>query len=140
MVAHAGAALLSLLKESDEVLEEVPAGRIVGGELTPDLIAVMPTSALLVTEAGGTRPASQAPIFRARVDVRAYNRSPWSASKLSVVMHRSLQGVVNQVAADTTVLGVTLSSGPVPFTEPDLPDWFATIRTYAVLINEVPSS
>ena len=92
MVAHAGAALLTLLKDSDEVLEEVPANRIVGGELTPDLIAVMPTSALLVTEAGGTRPQSQAPIFRARIDVRAYNVSPWAASKLSVVAHGACAG------------------------------------------------
>ena len=140
MIAHAVLAVSEILKTSTRVIAEVPADHIVSGELPPKLIAIMPTSAILLTEAGGVRPASQAPLFRARVDVRSYGTSPLRASLLSATANGVLQSRVNVVANHTAVLGITLSGGPFPFTEPDLPDWYSTLRSYAVLINEVPST
>ena len=143
-IAHAALAVVELLKTSTDVLAqylvEVPASHIVGGELPAKLIGKMPTAAILVTEAGGLRPKSQAPEFRARVDVRSYGTSSWRASSLSSVVHSILQGQANTAAAHTVVVGVTQTGGPIPFAEPDLPDWYSTLRSYTVLINEVPST
>ena len=114
----------------------LPADRIVGGALPPKLIREMPTSAILVQPAGGTRPASEAPEFRARIDVRAYHLSLLGADDLSAAAHNILQGQANLVVSGTVVLGVTQTAGPIPFTEPDLPDWHSTLRSYIVLIND----
>ena len=139
--AHAGVAVVELLRGSAAVRTAVVIEeRIVGGELPPGLITAMPTAAVLVSEAGGIRQASPAPIFRARIDVRSYQVSPLLASELSAVVHERLQGQANLVVANTSVLGITLTGGPIPFSEPDLPDWYSTLRSYVVLINEVPFS
>ena len=113
----------------------MPDEDVYAGEIDSDVAKTMPRALLLVRGAGGIKPADASPLFNARMDVWSYGKTPFEAGELSTRMHFLVQGTNNVVIDGARVLGITLSSGPLPGREFDT-GWAYTLRTYIMLLSE----
>lgn len=128
-----------LLRADATVTAICPAGQIYAGEMPATEAALQPRAAVVVSLAGGPADRGNSQYGRTRIDVRAYNTTPFEATRLSNQIYESLKHLVRtRVAATTPTLihSVMSEGGPVALRDQD-GDWPFTFRSFEVLAAEI---
>lgn len=127
----------------DAGLTAATAGRIYVGELPPAEAASQPRAAILLQPSGGLPERGEAALSWPRVDARCYGATPNEAWRLSLLLHAVLKGIHRRVAAASSsgdrglVHRATPAGGPTLLRDAD-GDWPMVLRTYELMVSEVP--
>jgi hypothetical protein len=132
------AALRAFLK-ADADLTAITQGRIFAGELPASVTPAMPTTAVVISRAGGLgaigRAYQQYGDFR--VDVRCYGATPKAADDVWRRLQPALKQLRRQVVTGCLLHWARQGGGPMPMRDPDT-DWPSIFSAWQVLAAEIP--
>lgn len=106
-----GAMVAALL--ADAPTAAIAGTDVFGGELSPDVLARMPTSAILLVPSGGVSltGGSSAEVDGQRLDLFAFAGTPGDANRLRATAARRLQMIEREVFAGTLIHWVNRAGG-----------------------------
>jgi hypothetical protein len=133
------AAIVSFLKADADVYG-LTQGRVFGASLPEAQATNMPRACVIVQKAGGFGQASYQQIYRQRVDVRTYGRTPSEISELQLCCQRALNDLTRKGESGKAMLVSAIQeTAPNQAVEP-INRWQFEFSVWAILTSYTPVS
>lgn len=126
-------AIVELLKADAGIAASVD-GHVYGGELPPDLAALMPRTAIVVQASGGAAfaPASTVDAETQRLDIVCYGATPFEAAELRRLSNPVLRHTLRRVVAGVLIHWVQWAGGYISGRDRD-GAWPYALQSYQAL-------